>query len=50
MRLKNIVLIGILILYAGYYVGVSKGFTKTYDLCYHTSQIRKAESITLPFC
>jgi hypothetical protein len=28
MRLKNIVLIGIFMLYAGYYVGVSNGFIK----------------------
>ena len=28
MRLKNIVLVGILVLYAGYYAGVSNGFIK----------------------
>jgi hypothetical protein len=32
MHLKNIVLVGFFILYAGYYVGVSKGFIKKHSL------------------
>ncbi|HYA13157.1 MAG TPA: hypothetical protein VEF33_02340 [Syntrophales bacterium] len=31
MRLKNIVLMGIFVLYAGYYIGVSKGFIKKHS-------------------